>query len=187
MRDRLKRAIKPFACLVAVVLAVYVVAEQAMLRRIRSELNNIHPNGYAILGLRTGGEVAEIPNLWRMLSLAYTYRYSGRYLPEGSGGFTGKKNYLLMMVSDNQAIYLHTWSFRMFGLDPDYSRPGRNDIIANLPDDSRWLYQFNAAKRFRRKGLWFCGSHVNHPDLKYYWRPMSEEANVRFARDDGPN
>jgi len=159
--------------LAILLIATYIGVEQAILARIRYDLKRMHDDDYAIIRLHMGGEPMAMPSLLRMLKLFLAYEYSGDYEPQGSGGFTGKKNYLLMMVSNNKVVYNYKWSFRLFRLDRDDPAPW--DIIANLPEGTRTLYAFSTSERFRRRGLWFCGEHFNNPSTTFYYRTIEKQ------------
>lgn len=160
--------------LVIIVTAAFFIAEEIMCRRISAALHREYGDNYAILRLHMGGVPAEKPSLWRMLNLAYEYRYSGNYEPEGSGNLTGKKNYLLLMLSDNTTVKDANWSFIDFDLDmSDSTAPW--DVLDNLPENEADYYRYNPENRIRRRGLWFAGDSFNNPDTHFYYRQVAPD------------
>ena len=150
--------------LLALLIIGYLTAEQIVIGRIRADLKRAHGDDYAILRMNMGGRPAESPSLARMLMLAHEYRYSDLYLPQGSGGFTGKKNYLVILVSDNTSVQSYDWSVRLFRLDEETS-PTRIDDIR---EQNREIYSYEAPTRKRRNGLWFKGEAFNNPKASFY-------------------
>ena len=157
----------------AITLMAYMSVEQLMLSRVRTQLKQRHGNDYAILALHMGGEPAEVPRLWHMLSLARQYRFSNEYKPQGSGGFTGKRNYLVILVTDKTSVRAYNWSFRQFSLDNHTSVTPIEQIV----EGKRELYEFNPDDRLKRRGCWFAGTRFNNPDIRFYsLRPSFPEA-----------
>ena len=106
-------------CVIAAFFAVvsYLGAERAMLGKMRSDIEASVGQDYAILALHMGGNDFERPSLWEMLKLVFLYEtnLTGEYSPQGSGGYTGKKHYLALLISDNNEITFCEWSFRIGG------------------------------------------------------------------------
>ena len=150
-------------------LVAYIAVEQVMMFNIRKSLEQQYGENYAILRLHMGGRSAEKPSLFRMLMLVYEYNFTGRYQPEGSGGFTGKKCYLTLLVSNNKIIQSCGWSFRMFKLDFD-AATNPWDIIDNLSEDDAVLYGFTERSREKRSGLWFSKDNLNSQKVFFYYR-----------------
>lgn len=156
-------------CRIVVVIAVlvvagYVAAERVVLLRMSMFLRQRHGNAYALLRANVGGEAVQQPSLWRLLSVAWTYRFSDSYKPQGSGGFTGKANYVALLASDNVMVYSYNWSFRRFGLD-DHTTPVP---IEQIRESDRRVYRYAPAHREQRWGCWLNSEHFNDPAIRFY-------------------
>ncbi len=157
---------------------IYFGVEMAITAQIRSELKNQYKDDYVILRLHMGGEDFNTPELWKMLWLIYEYNYTDGYEPQGSGGYTGKKYYLTILVSDNKIIRDFYWSFRNFNLDTDSDKDIPEtpwDVIENLPKGTAAMYSFNESDRVRRRGLWFSSKNFQNKAIRFYYRTMAKE------------
>lgn len=168
------------------VLVCYFCVEQAMLFKMRKALRSAYGDNYAILSLHMGGEPFEKPVLWRMLRLAYEYRVSDEYLPQGSGGFTGKKFYLTMLLTDNEVVSDAHWSFRGFELEIDRGGVVPWDYIKYLWEETADLYRFTAENRVQRQGLWYKTEGLNHSEVHFYYRPISRNLDRRQISEKWP-
>jgi hypothetical protein len=146
----------------------YAMAEHLFVWQIRNVLARRHVEGYAILNLHIGGQPVATPSLWRVLALLCKYECADEFQPRGSGGFTGKRNYLALLVSDNRTISAYNWSFRKFTLDEWPSADC--DTIDNLTEAAARLYLVRMDSRIRRRGLWFCGEQFNVDNRAFYYR-----------------
>ena len=152
-------------------LVAYIAVEQVMMFNIRKGLEQQYGDNYAILSLHMGGRAAEKPSLFRMLMLVYEYNFTDQFRPEGSGGFTGKKYYLTLLVSNNRIVQSCNWSFRMFKLDFD-TATNAWDTIDNLSEKDAVLYGFTERSREKRLGLWFSSDKLNNEKFSYYYREL---------------
>jgi hypothetical protein len=160
-----KRWIMRFLIVVVIVLALGLLCLQW---RVSSEmkcyLSDLYGDTYAVLRMNIGGEPVQTVSAWRMTQLLFEYRYSETYRPQGSGGFTGKKNYLVVLVGDNVKVSAHNWSFRSLGFD-------RHTTDAPI-DTIRWTdqeaYRYANDKRKRVNGVWRTGVEVNNPKARFY-------------------
>jgi hypothetical protein len=168
------------------VLVCYFCIEQAMLFKISKELKRTYGDNYAVLSLHMGGKSFAKPALWRMLRLVYEYRVSDKYLPQGSGRFTGKKYYLTMLLTDNEVIKVAHWSFRGFQLKIAEDRGAPWDYIKYLPAETVDLYRFNEENRTKRQGLWYKTEAFNHPELSFYYRSMSKDLDRKQISEEWP-
>ena len=157
------------------VLCVYPVSRFAMMRRIRSELKARFGDDYAIVRIHSGGEPMMRPSLRRILWLAYHYKYSGEYEPMGTGRFTGKQNYLLFLVSDNEHLHTLHWSFREFRLNGDEALVWWDDI-RNQRDSLHAYYGFDPDERIRIDGIW-CHPQLNSEKTTFYYWSRARRRN----------
>jgi hypothetical protein len=163
--------------LVAVLAAVfYLGAERAMISKIRGDIEASLGNDYAIIALHMGGEDFEHPSLWRMLRQAFIYEanFDGEYTPQGSGGFTGKKHHLALLISDHKKISFGEWSFRNWSLVINEYGISEYDIIENLSDADQKLYRHDEGGLRIRVGLIYRNSMFNHEKIRWYYRPVKE-------------
>ena len=165
-------------CAIAAFFAVvsYLGAERAMLGKIRSDIQASVGQDYAILALHMGGNDFKRPSLWEMLKLVFLYEtnLTGEYSPQGSGGYTGKKHYLALLISDNNEITFCEWSFRNWGLvfDQEETRPW--DVIDLLSEADQPLYRYNDAELEKRGGLKCINTHFNDEQIRFYYRKVKE-------------
>ena len=168
--------------IVLVVLGVaYFGIEKAIVAKMRSNLDSIYGDNYAILALHMGGKNFSKPSLWQMLTLIHEYNFTDGYEPQGSGHFTGKQYYLTILISNNEVISDCNWSFRMFKLDFGYFDPYANvadvkipwDIIDNLPDSTASFYRFKESGRVKRNGMWFVDEYFNSESISFYHRAVA--------------
>ena len=162
-----RRAILRLGVIAVIIGASYFIAEQSMFARIRRHLDRIYGNEYAILRINIGGIPVDAPSLLAMLRLAYVYRFSDDYRPQGTGGFTGKKNYLVIMISDNDSVCSYNWSFLRFQLE-EHVPPAR---IIDMPEGDTNHYIYNPEGRVRRRGLLLSGNNFNNPKACFYGYP----------------
>lgn len=129
-----KKLILCLAVLSALILGVYLCAERLLLNTIKNDIEGMIGEDYAIIALHTEGEDHHRPSLWRMLRQAiwYELNINGVFTPQGSGGFTGKKHYLALLISNNEKIIFCDWSFRNWGINFESWKTRENDIIKNL-------------------------------------------------------
>jgi hypothetical protein len=165
--------------LAAVLAAVfYLGAEQAMISKIRGDIEASLGNDYAIIALHMEGEDFDHPSLWRMLrqALIYEANFDGEYTPQGSGGITGKKHYLALNISDNEKIFFCEWSFRNWGLVFQDHENLITDcyIIENLPEADKKFYRYGEGVLRIRGGLIYSKSVFNHKKTRWYHRPVKE-------------
>ena len=163
--------------LAAVLAAVfYLGAERAMISKIRGDIEASLGNDYAIIALHMGGEDFEHPSLWRMLRQAFIYEanFDGEYTPQGSGGFTGKKHHLALLISDHEKISFGEWSFRDWSLVINEYGISEYDIIENLSEADQKLYRHDEGGLRIRAGLNYRNSMFNHEEIRWYYRPVKE-------------
>ena len=163
--------------LAAVLAAVfYLGAEQAMISKIKADIEASLGNDYAIIALHMGGEDFEHPSLWRMLrqALIYEVNLNGEYTPQGSGGFTGKKHHLALLISDHNKISFGEWSFRNWSLVINEYGISEYDIIENLSEADQKLYRHDEGGLRIRGGLNYRNSMFNHEEIRWYYRPVKE-------------
>ena len=166
-----------YLLLAAVLAAVfYLGMERAMLSKIRGDIEASLGNDYAIIALHMEGKDFEHPSLWRMLGRAFIYEanFNGEYTPQGSGGFTGKKHHLALLISDHEKISFGEWSFRNWGLVIDGYGSYDCDIIANLPEADKKFYTYGEGGLRIRGGLNYRNSMFNHEKIRWYYRPVKE-------------
>jgi hypothetical protein len=154
---------------IATLAAAYIALEAAVTTSIRKDLERVFGNDYAVLLMHIGGEPVESIRLYKLLYVLYDYNFTDRYPGEGSGNFTGKKHYIIMLVSDNRMLRIPTWSFRKFSMDWR-SRPGSDDMIENLFERDVPLYTYTDDTRVKRQGIWYKDEGMNHPALGVYGR-----------------
>ena len=168
---------KPLIVIISIaftaLLVSYITTEQLMLSQIRSDLKSVYGDDYTILALHMDGDSYKSPSLLKMLGTVYKYKFSNDYEPEGTGGITGKSNYLILLVSDNKTLRTFNWSFKLWKLDYENYTACEWDIIDNLPLPTRKIYQFNSAHRIKRNGVWFV-EDINNEDIRFYYREINE-------------
>jgi len=163
--------------LAAVLVAVsYLGVERAMVSKIRGDIEASLGNDYAIIALHMEGEDFEHPSLWRMLrqALIYEANFNGEYTPQGSGGFTGKKHHLALLISDHKKISFGEWSFRNWSLVINEYGISEYDIIENLSEADQKLYRHDEGGLRIRGGLNYRNSMFNHEKMSFYYRPVKE-------------
>ena len=163
--------------LAAVLVAVsYLGVERAMVSKIRGDIEASLGNDYAIIALHMEGEDFEHPSLWRMLrqALIYEANFNGEYTPQGSGGFTGKKHHLALLISDHKKISFGEWSFRNWSLVINEYGISEYDIIENLSEADQKLYRHDEGGLRIRGGLNYRNSMFNHEEIRWYYRPVKE-------------
>jgi len=166
-----------YLLLAAVLVAVFFLGiERAMLREIRGDIEASLGNDYAIIALHMGGEDFEHPSLWRMLRQAFLYEanFNGDYTPQGSGGFTGKKHHLALLISDHKKISFCEWSFRNWSLVINEYGTSEYDIIENLSAADQKLYRHDEGGLRIRGGINYRNSMFNHEEVRWYGRPVKE-------------
>ena len=147
-----------------------------MLGKMRSDIEASVGQDYAILALHMGGNDSERPSLWEMLKIVFLYEtnLTGEYSPQGSGGYTGKKHYLALLISDNNEITFCEWSFRNWGLVFDQEETMPWDVIEHLPEADQPLYRYNDAELEKRSGLRCINTHFNDERIRFYYRKVKE-------------
>lgn len=156
--------------------ATYLALEQAMLSKIRSDIKATLGDDYAIIALHMEGNDHDRPSLWRMLrrALIYEANFDGEYTPQGSGGFTGKKHHLALLISDHKKISFCEWSFRNWSLViNEYGTP-ECAIIENLSETDQKLYRHDVGGLRIQRGLNYRNSLFNHEKIRWYNRPVKE-------------
>lgn len=171
---RRRRYAATAACALIALISAYVVMDQMITAKIRHDLHVAYGDDYAVLAMRMGGAPVREPSLWKFLRLLFDYNCTDRYPPQGSGMFTGKKNYLLMLVGDNKVVRNCHWSFRQWGLVSD---PGIQDcdIITNMVPALQPVYRFDPGNRSMRRGIWLTGESFNSDETEFYWRPLANQ------------
>lgn len=166
-----------YLLLAALLAAVfYLGAERAMIGKIRGDIEASLGNDYAIIALHMGGEDFEYPSLWRMLrqALIYEANFDGEYTPQGSGGFTGKKHHLALLISDHEKISFSEWSFRNWSLVINEYGTSEHDIIENLSEADQKLYRHDVGGLRIRGGLNYRNAMFNHEKIRWFYRPVKE-------------
>lgn len=149
----------------------YLVTEKLWISKIKDDIESSLGTNYAILALHVAGENSHRPNLFSMLkkALIYEVNINGEYTPKGSGGYTGKRHHLAVLISDNEKIFMAEWSFRKVGLIlGDSFAPW--DFIENLPEDDKRLYTFDSADINNREGLNYKDTVLNDEEVSFYYR-----------------
>jgi hypothetical protein len=160
-----RRWIMRFLIVVVIVLALGLPCLQwRVSSEMKSYLSNLYGDTYAVLRMNIGGEPVQTVSAWRMTQLLFEYRYSETYRPQGSGGFTGKKNYLVVLVGDNQSVSAHNWSFRSLGFD----RHTTDTPIDTIRSSDQERYSYEEDNRKRINGVWRIGMEFNNPKVRFY-------------------
>ena len=172
-----KKLIICLAVLSALILGVYLGAERLLLSTIKNGIEETIGEDYAIIALHTEGKNHHRPSLWRMLRQAiwYELNINGEFTPQGSGGFTGKKHYLALLISDNEKIFFCDWSFRNWGINFESWKTRKDDIIKNLTQSDQILYSYKVSDTEIRNGLKYNPKILNDDRLRFYWRSTEEE------------
>lgn len=149
----------------------YMLVEKVWIGKIKDDIESILGSDYAIIALHIAGEDSHRPNLFRMLkqALIYEMNINGEYTSTGSGGFTGKKHHLAILISDNQRILFGEWSFRYAGLifNDTFSSC---DYIENLSATDQNLHSFDAEDITKREGLNYKDGVLNDNKIRFYYR-----------------
>ena len=151
--------------------AVYTV-QVAMERRIRNGIETRLGEHYAILAAHVNGEPGLRINLWKTLGPLVQWEWCPPE-PQGSGGYIGRNHHLIYLISDNQWVYVLTWSFRKFTLEP----LGGPDLIAAMLPDDRPLYRWQESELQRIDGLRV--KNIAEPaGVNFYWHPTMEDDGI---------
>ena len=145
---RWNRKMRFAVCLVGVFAILPWLVGWVISWRIYHDLNNRFGDRYAILGANQNGRPGIAFNMYRTGFMLF-YRWLIPPVPVGSGAFLGVRNHLIFLISDNEWVYLATWSFRSFSMSID-SDP---DQLSVLTPDERLLYLYNDADVSRIRGL----------------------------------
>ena len=159
--------------LISALLLVPVIGEKIIVTKMATDLSKKYGNDYGILRLHMGGEPVVEPCGFTFVKLLYEYNFTDDYKPQGSGGFTGKSCYLLMLITDNTKITDCYWSFREFRLVFSVSDLPC-DYIKNLTESTAQLYSYGETTRTKRLGMMFCDKKLNDPRLTVYYRPVKQ-------------
>ena len=151
---------------------VVYAAQVAMERRIRNGIETRFGDRYAILAAHVNGEPRLTINLIKTLAPLIRWELFPPE-PEGSGGFTGRSHHLIYLISDNQWVYVLTWSFRRFALEP----LGDPDLIATMRPEDRPLYQWQELEIQHIGGLRV--KNIAEPaGVRFYWHPKVDDAGI---------
>ena len=147
-----------------------------MLIKIKGNIEESLGNDYAIIALHMEGKDFDQPSLWRMLRQAFLYEtnITGLYTPQGSGGFTGKKHYLALLISDNEKISFGKWSFRNWDLVINQYGISNYDIIDNLSVVDQKLYKYEQSEIDVNQGLNYNFRVLNDDQISFYYRRVKE-------------
>ena len=169
----MKRFTPTIIIFLTVAFSIYLLAEKVWIGKIKDDIESTLGSDYAIIALHVAGEDSHRPNLLRMLkkALIYELNINGEYTPTGSGGFTGKKHHLAILISDNQRILFGEWSFRNVGLifNDTFSYC---DFIENLSAIDQELHSFDAEGINNREGLNYKDEVLNDEEISFYYRTM---------------
>lgn len=155
---------------------VYISAERMLISKIKNDIESSFGNEYAVIALHVAGENSQKPSLWRMLKKAMIYELNinGEYTPTGSGGYTGKKHHLAILITNNQEITFGEWSFRNWSLIlSDYSSSW--DIIENLSESDQELYSYEREDINKRGGISYKDRVLNDNEISFYYRSTEAE------------
>jgi hypothetical protein len=135
---------------------------------VQNFINDRHEDDYAVIRLNMGGQPAEIPNILKMLKTLHEYETSSEYYPQGSGGYTGKRNHLAILVSDNERVAHYAWTFKRFGLTQHFP----SDEIDKILKQDREHYRFDPDHVQSRWGVRYLTDNFNNDDARFY--PIEE-------------